>query len=610
MNGNSNIRALLSGILLLGLSYPAGARQSPVQALNPVPQMFSAVEESGHFCGTDFTSPGAREAMAAYREARRNGALPGAQKQHSPPDIGDERAFNVREPDSDTDPWKTKTFRLVDKQETFYFLWVDVAELSEVSPSDVEGIKVAFLEQTPASSIEPGRGILANNHRIFGPPPDYDQDGMLDLLLYDIGSGSGSTIGYVSAVDIAPNVPDSVGNQADILYLDSEANVTTLAVILAHEYTHLIHLRTGWDFDFTFNTEGYAEYSMVMNGYPDWRPIRYLEDPEEYQRPLFDWRAGGGPQARDYQRGSLFFSYIAEQHQPETIGRMLQSETKGPDGVDEALQFENASLLEIIRNFHTANFLNDRSIDPRFGHGYPSRQNIRAVETRRINGELPRESGEGLCYCFDVPLDVLNGGAVKYIVFDDVADLNLKIDAVGYEVFPENIREQIRITMQNRIQPRLIGELQDGSIEIFDIVASADYQHFSGNFRSLTLIVAQVDPGVVSGKITYAADWTPLSQATDTDEEISLPNSIVLRQNYPNPFNPQTRISFTLNRPGQVRLAVFDLLGREIRVLVDGFSPAGNYDIVLDARDWPSGTYLYRLNLDDVYRTQRMVLTK
>jgi len=69
----------------------------------------------------------------------------------------------------------------------------------------------------------------------------------------------------------------------------------------------------------------------------------------------------------------------------------------------------------------------------------------------------------------------------------------------------------------------------------------------------------------------------------------------VLEGSYPNPFNPATTIRFSLPEPAQVRLVVFDVLGRQVRVLLDGTREAGAHEVVFDADGLPSGTYLYRL---------------
>ena len=80
----------------------------------------------------------------------------------------------------------------------------------------------------------------------------------------------------------------------------------------------------------------------------------------------------------------------------------------------------------------------------------------------------------------------------------------------------------------------------------------------------------------------------------------STPATLRLHPNRPNPFNPRTTIRFDLPAAGQVRLAVYDVAGRRIRVLVEGDLPAGSHEAVWDGRDAsgrasPSGSYLARL---------------
>ena len=90
----------------------------------------------------------------------------------------------------------------------------------------------------------------------------------------------------------------------------------------------------------------------------------------------------------------------------------------------------------------------------------------------------------------------------------------------------------------------------------------------------------------------------------------TLPARLALEQNYPNPFNPVTTIAFDLPAAAQIRLAVYDLLGREVAVLADGLQPAGRHRIAVDARSWGSGTYLYRLTRDGQALTRKMLLIK
>ena len=88
------------------------------------------------------------------------------------------------------------------------------------------------------------------------------------------------------------------------------------------------------------------------------------------------------------------------------------------------------------------------------------------------------------------------------------------------------------------------------------------------------------------------------------------PNSIELSQNYPNPFNPTTSIAYQLARPGFVTLRVFNAMGEEVRTLVNEKKDAGTNQVTFDAKDVPSGTYIYQLNVDGQIMQKKMVVMK
>ena len=94
------------------------------------------------------------------------------------------------------------------------------------------------------------------------------------------------------------------------------------------------------------------------------------------------------------------------------------------------------------------------------------------------------------------------------------------------------------------------------------------------------------------------------------DLDVPLPNSIELGENYPNPFNPSTTFEFGLDHAQSVRLAVYDLTGREISTLVDEPRAAGTYKVTYDASHLPSGLYLYRLDTDSGSLIRTMTLVK
>lgn len=105
-----------------------------------------------------------------------------------------------------------------------------------------------------------------------------------------------------------------------------------------------------------------------------------------------------------------------------------------------------------------------------------------------------------------------------------------------------------------------------------------------------------------------ALQRTTASTTSSSDE--TQPGSFALGASYPNPFNPTTLIPYQLPEQAEVRLEVFDALGRRVGVLVDTVQPAGTYRIAFDGAPLASGTYLYRLTAGAFVQTRRMVLLK
>ena len=89
-----------------------------------------------------------------------------------------------------------------------------------------------------------------------------------------------------------------------------------------------------------------------------------------------------------------------------------------------------------------------------------------------------------------------------------------------------------------------------------------------------------------------------------------LPQKFSLSQNYPNPFNPSTKIRFQIAKATNVKLVVYDALGREVSVLANENMQPGSYVADFDAEGLPTGVYFYRLATSDFVETKRMILLK
>jgi Secretion system C-terminal sorting domain len=115
-----------------------------------------------------------------------------------------------------------------------------------------------------------------------------------------------------------------------------------------------------------------------------------------------------------------------------------------------------------------------------------------------------------------------------------------------------------------------------------------------------------------SGKVKISGMYLAQSKITSVNSENEIiPTSHLLSQNYPNPFNPSTIINFSIPiESSNVELKVYDVMGREIRTLVNEGMKPGNYEVKFDVNDLSSGVYFYTLSVDEFHQTKKMMLIK
>ncbi|MFH0733602.1 MAG: T9SS type A sorting domain-containing protein [bacterium] len=124
-----------------------------------------------------------------------------------------------------------------------------------------------------------------------------------------------------------------------------------------------------------------------------------------------------------------------------------------------------------------------------------------------------------------------------------------------------------------------------------------------------------IDENLASGKYNYQLfqidyDGTR-SLVAKTDVEVSsVPNNFSLSQNYPNPFNPTTTIKFALPTTSNVKLTIYNTIGKEIAVLVNGSMEAGNHNVNWNAGNNTSGMYFFKLEAGNFTATKKMMLIK
>jgi hypothetical protein len=138
-----------------------------------------------------------------------------------------------------------------------------------------------------------------------------------------------------------------------------------------------------------------------------------------------------------------------------------------------------------------------------------------------------------------------------------------------------------------------------------DLFAQNNYW---GSNDSLTVeqwIVHRPDSAVF-GRVTYS----PIRTLTAVNVGQLVPLTFTLDQNYPNPFNPTTLIRYQISEAGHVSLRIFDVLGREVRVLVNEELEAGGHETMVNAAGLSSGVYYYQLETRNFIATKKLVLLR
>ena len=115
--------------------------------------------------------------------------------------------------------------------------------------------------------------------------------------------------------------------------------------------------------------------------------------------------------------------------------------------------------------------------------------------------------------------------------------------------------------------------------------------------------------------IAYDINGQVIAQLQENININAIPDEYELSQNYPNPFNPVTKIEYGLPEKGQVKLVIYDILGREVLTLVDGLQEAGYKTITWNGMNQTgrlvsAGMYFYAIQANDFRQVRKMILLK
>jgi hypothetical protein len=261
----------------------------------------------------------------------------------------------------------------------YYFVEDSLWQVGRVGQAAVDSMRAAFDLRTPA---DPQKGIYDTDVETFGDPPDVDGDPRIIILILDIKDGytggSGSyTAGYFYSVNeyVDGSIPGHRSNDAEIYYVDAyPANLTSAdglenaASTTAHEFQHMIH----WAHDqneVTFINESCSEVASLVCGYPFVGQSLYTDAPDI---ALLSWSGS----LADYSRAARWSLYLWNQFPNGYLKLLVANKGTGTAGIDSALALYVPTTArrfnDIFEDWLIANFLDDTSVDPRYGYTYSS----------------------------------------------------------------------------------------------------------------------------------------------------------------------------------------------------------------------------------------------
>lgn len=128
----------------------------------------------------------------------------------------------------------------------------------------------------------------------------------------------------------------------------------------------------------------------------------------------------------------------------------------------------------------------------------------------------------------------------------------------------------------------------------------------TGSATSVWKVVRVSNTSQQSPQVTFGVTTSPIG----IKQISTIVKDFSLSQNYPNPFNPKTKINFSIPKSDFVSLRVYDILGREVKVLANELLTAGEYEAEFDGGDLSSGMYYYSLRSGEYVDVKKMVLVK
>ncbi|HMA62257.1 MAG TPA: T9SS type A sorting domain-containing protein [bacterium] len=360
-------------------------------------------------------------------------------------------------------------------------VYVEVAEFdsNRVTEADVDSIVDRLVNKTPEGSINPDKGIYANEIDVVGDPPDVDYNGKLNVLLIDVRDGYDpeTSTSYVAGYFDPLDQMGTRGNFSEIIYIDTNpADLTSEYVhtIVAHELQHLIHYNYDTN-EADWLNEGMSVLVPKILGFEGRNFGSFLAKPNN---KLNNWEGT----LEDYSKVGLWTYYIFNRFGIDFISDVIQTDVNSLDSYNAVLDERTSisSVREVMRDWFVANLINDPTIEGGI-YGYQNNP-IPDIRTDHFSSSFTDGEFKNI---------TLKSGAAEYIQFYQGQDLFLEMEHDLENYFGMVVikhKEEPEVTIQN---------LESGQYEFSDETFGYDYS-----------------------KISFIPYWASISEF-ETDMEIS-----------------------------------------------------------------------------------------
>ncbi len=211
----------------------------------------------------------------------------------------------------------------------------------------------------------------------------------------------------------------------------------------------------------------------------------------------------------------------------------------------------------------------------------------------------------------DTDLFVIEDGAT--IALSTLPPVNIRADVLGpAESVKFNLEGQGHSRIENVPPYALFGDINGDYASGFFELGLGPQLLTATAFRQANAKGQAGDPLSITVNFIFDAgpDAQTMKRGIDPGLTGMVPEAFELERAYPNPFNPVTTIGYAVPETAQVSLVVYDMLGREVKTLVNGVQQAGRHEVIFEAGNLPSGTYLYRLETPEGTYVQTILLLK